>query len=184
MNADLYYAARRPILAKALNGIEPDGWPSRAMLVFAGADAVGSRPERVVALATALELLWVARFAEGDAADRCNGGRLGLLALAFERLGQAAREDRTRAVFWAEAIAAVAHAVRPEAGSEEMSALAARLGARVAGGGEVEDMALANYGRAVAAGTNVDEAFAAIGEFDVAAEPLRGLARRLCAAAI
>jgi hypothetical protein len=180
LNADLYYGARRPILAKALDGVEPDGWPARALLVFAGADAVGSRPERVVALATALELLWAARFGEGDAADRYDGGRFGLAAAAFERLGQAAREDRTRAVLWAEAIAAVAHAVRPAAEPAELVALAARLGARVAGGGEVEDMALGRFGSAVAAGTNLDEAEAALGEFDAAAEPLRGLARRLC----
>ncbi|MBI3072819.1 MAG: hypothetical protein HYY84_11950 [Deltaproteobacteria bacterium] len=183
MNADLYYAARRPILAKALGDVEPDGWPVRALLVFAGADAVGSRPERVVALATAVELLWVARFADGDAAEGYDGGRFGLSALAFERLGQAAREDRARAVLWAEAIAAGAHAVRAEAGPEEIVGLAARLGARVAGGGDVEDQALARFGSAVGAGTNVDEALLAVSAFDASAEPLRGLARRMCVVA-
>lgn len=182
MNADLYYAARRPILAKALGTVLPDGFPARALLVFAGADAVGSRPERVVALAAALELLWVARFADGDAAERHDGGRFGVAAAAFERLGQAAREDRTRAVLWAEAIAAVAHAVRPDAAPGEVVALAARLGAKVAGGGDVEDQALGRFGSAVASGGGADEALAAIVEFDASAEPLRGLARRLCAA--
>ena len=184
MNAELYFAARRPILAKALGDVEPDGWPVRALLVFAGADAVGSRPERVLALAAAVELLWIARFAEDDAADRCDGGRLGLATTAFERLGQAAREDRTRALLWAEAIAAVAHAVRPGAEPTEIVGLAARLGARVAGGGDVEDQALARYGSVVAAGTSLEEAIAAVSEFDASAEPLRGLARRLCVTAI
>lgn len=157
-----------------MGGVAPSGWPVRALLAFAGADAVGSRPERVAALAAAIEMLYLARFIEAAS------GQVALCAGAFGLLGQAAREDRARALAWAEAIAVVAGACAAGAEREGLVAVAARLGAHVAGGSDGDDHALARFGTIVSANGALADALEAVSGFDNAAEPLRGLARRLC----